>query len=105
MVIIETKIFTKRVGKLLTEDEYAKLQIHLANFPASGKIIPESGGLRKIRWSEEGRGKRGGARVIYYWFVSDDQLIMLFIYSKNEADDLTKEQIKKLKKLVEEELK
>jgi hypothetical protein len=71
--------------------------------PDAGKIISGSGGLRKIRWSISGHGKRGGIRVIYYWFASLDKILMLFVYSKNEQDDLTLKQLKMLKKIVEEE--
>jgi hypothetical protein len=66
-------------------------------------LIVGSGGLRKLRWAKEGRGKSGGIRVIYYWAVSPEQILMLFIYPKGERDDLTKAQIKMLKQIVEEE--
>ena len=66
MVIIETKVFTRQIGTLLTDEEYAALQTTLILNPASGSLIIGSGGLRKIRWRAEGRGKRGGTRVIYY---------------------------------------
>jgi hypothetical protein len=62
-----------------------------------------SGGLRKIRWAKEGRGTRGGVRVIYYWAVSSEQILMLFMYPKGEQDDLTSAQIKMLRQIVEEE--
>jgi hypothetical protein len=67
-----------------------------------GKIIPGSGGIRKMRWAGSGRGKRGGLRVIYYWQVADDQIWTLLAYPKNERDDLTADQIKQLKQLVKE---
>lgn len=68
-------------------------------------IIPHSGGLRKVRWSMSGRGKRGGVRVIYYWVVAEDQILMLFMYPKNEKDDLTPAQLKVLREIVEKEFK
>ncbi|MHB8845555.1 MAG: type II toxin-antitoxin system RelE/ParE family toxin [Nitrospirota bacterium] len=105
MVIIETPIFTRRVQDILSDDEYRLLQAQLVQRPDAGKIIPGSGGLRKLRWSASGRGKRGGARVIYYWFVSDEVILMLFAFPKNEQADLTPDQLKQLKKLVEGELK
>ncbi len=64
-----------------------------------------SGGLRKIRWAGSGRGKRGGTRVIYYWARADGVILMLMAYAKNEASDLTKEQIAILRRVVEEEFK
>jgi hypothetical protein len=62
-----------------------------------------SGGLRKVRWSAKGHGKRGGIRVIYYWFVSQDTILFLFAYPKSEKDDLTKEQLSQLRKVIEGE--
>jgi mRNA-degrading endonuclease RelE of RelBE toxin-antitoxin system len=103
MQIIETSIFTRRVLELLSDDDYRELQSILIIRPDAGPIIPGSGGLRKLRWAASGRGKRGGARVIYYWFASQDQLLMLYIYPKNEQDDLTSDQLKALKKIVERE--
>jgi mRNA-degrading endonuclease RelE of RelBE toxin-antitoxin system len=104
MVIIETPIFTRRIQDILSDEEYRLLQSQLLQRPDAGKIIPGSGGLRKLRWSASGRGKRGGARVIYYWFVSNEIIMMLFAFAKNEQDDLTSDQLKQLKKIVEGEL-
>ena len=75
----------------------------LALHPDLGVVIPGSGGLRKMRWSLPGRGKRGGVRTIYYWAVANDQILMLLIYAKKEQDDLTSVQLKVLRKIVEEE--
>ena len=103
MVIIETPIFTRRISAVLSEEEYRLLQIQLLNKPDSGKIIRGSGGLRKLRWSAGGHGKRGGIRVIYYWFVSHETVLLLFTYPKSEQEELTPEQLKQLKKVVEGE--
>jgi hypothetical protein len=103
MVIIETPIFRKRIQELVTDDEYRLLQTHLVNRPDVGKIIPGSGGLRKLRWSAGGHGKRGGIRSIYYWVVSQDIILLLYAYPKSEQDDLTPEQLKQLKRIVEKE--
>ena len=103
MTIIETPIFTRRIQVMLSDEEYRFLQAHLVNKPDVGKIIPGSGGMRKLRWSAKGHGRRGGIRVIYYWFISKDIILLLFAYSKNEQDDLTKEQLRQLKKIIERE--
>lgn len=105
MQFIETTIFTRQVTSLLTDDEYSQMQVALSAHPEVGVIIPQSGGLRKIRWSMSGRGKRGGVRAIYYWVVAQDQILMLFMYPKNEKDDLTQTQIKVLREIVEKEYK
>jgi hypothetical protein len=103
MVIIETPIFTRKIQAILSDEEYRFLQVQLINKPDSGKIIRGSGGLRKLRWSASGHGKRGGIRVIYYRFVSEDTLLLLFAYSKSEQDELTPEQLRQLKKVIEGE--
>ncbi len=103
MVILETSIFTRRVTELLPDDEYRELQATLVNHPDAGSVIPSGGGIRKIRWSASGHGKRGGARVIYYWATKQERILMLFIYAKNEKDDLTPDQLKTLKNVVEKE--
>jgi mRNA-degrading endonuclease RelE of RelBE toxin-antitoxin system len=73
--------------------------------PEIGNVIRGSGGLRKVRWAAPGRGKRGGVRVIYYWAANQEVILMLLIYGKNEQDDLTSEQLRLLKRLVNEEFK
>jgi mRNA-degrading endonuclease RelE of RelBE toxin-antitoxin system len=103
MVIIETPIFTKRIQELISDEEYRLMPARLVNIPDKGKIIPGSGGPRKLRWSAGGHGKRGGSRVIYYWFVSKDTILLLYAYPKNEQDDLTADQLKQLKKIIEKE--
>jgi len=103
MVIVETSIFTRQVHERLTDEEYRKLQTTLVNRPDTGAIIRGSGGLRKVRWALPGKGKRGGVRVIYYWAVHHEQLLMLFLYGKNERDDLSPVQLKTLRRIVAEE--
>jgi hypothetical protein len=103
VVIIETSIFSRQVQALFSDDEYRQLQMTLVLHPDKGSVIPGSGGLRKTRWALAGRGKRGGVRIIYYWVVVQDKILMLFMYAKNEQDDLTPEQLKVLLKLIEEE--
>ena len=105
MVIVETSLFTKQVQKLLTDEAYRQLQSDLASRPDLGAVIPGSGGLRKVRWGYRGQGKRGGVRVIYYWAVSEDHLLMLMMYPKNVQDNLSPAQLKMLRQLVEEEYK
>ena len=104
MRIIETTIFTRKVKNLLSIEEYRILQNEIINNPEKGKIIRGSGGLRKIRFAIAGKGKSGGVRVIYYWIRRKEIILMLLVYPKNEQDNLTPEQLKLLKTLVEKEL-
>ena len=101
VVFVETPTFTKRVLQLVEDMDYSALQAHLAKHPEAGKLIPGSGGLRKIRWAGSGRGKRGGLRVIYYWWIAKDRISMLLVYPKSEQDDLSAEQVKQLRKALE----
>jgi mRNA-degrading endonuclease RelE of RelBE toxin-antitoxin system len=101
----ETAIFTRDITSLLSDDDYAALQSALVLQPDAGDLIPGTAGLRKVRWSQQrrGKGKRGGIRVIYYWYVRGSLLYMLLAYSKDERDDLTAPQKRALSKLVTEE--
>ncbi|MBM4245655.1 MAG: hypothetical protein FJ148_17915 [Deltaproteobacteria bacterium] len=103
MVIVETRPFTSRILDLLRDDDYRLLQLELLRNPEVGRLIPGTGGLRKLRWSASGRGKRGGARVIYFWHATSQHLLMPFAYPKNERDDLTVSQRRALRQLVESE--
>ncbi|HWW60572.1 MAG TPA: hypothetical protein VN181_04310 [Thermoanaerobaculia bacterium] len=103
----ETEVFTRAVTTLLSDDEYAQLQGALIVDPAVGDVIKETGGLRKVRWSQQrrGKGKRSGVRVIYYWYSSGSLIYMLLAYSKDERDDLSAAQKKALTRLVKEEFR
>jgi hypothetical protein len=100
MVIVETTVFTRCIKQLLDDDDYADLQATLVERPDAGDLIRGGHGLRKLRWKIEGGGKRGGVRVIYYWFTPDDQLWMLYAYAKAEREDLTRQQLKRLAEIV-----
>ena len=101
MILIETPIFTREIARLLPDESYRELQRALVARPDAGDVIRGSGGLRKIRWAVPGRGKSGGIRVIYYWHVPD-AIFLLYPFKKNEAEDLTSDQVVALKKLVKE---
>ena len=103
MHFIETSIFTKQIDSLLVDADYRRFQITLALNPEAGDIIRGSGGLRKIRWSAQGRGKRGGIRIIYY-LIEDDEIYLLLAYPKNKQEDLTHEQLRILRNLVNDEI-
>ena len=101
MMIIETPIFTKLITELMSDDEYRALQEALIMRPELGVVIKNSGGLRKLRWALQGRGKSGGVRVIYYWMNADEQLFMLLAYPKNEQENLTAAQLNALRAIVQ----
>ncbi len=97
MIFIEDGDFYKRRSKLLDEDEFFRFVVWLMSKPDGGNVIPGSGGLRKVRWAAKGRGKRGGVRIIYFWWIADDRILLLDIYSKNAKENLTHDELKKLK--------
>ena len=88
MEFIETSTFTKLIYTFLTDDEYLGLQVFLLQHPGAGKIVPGSGGVRKLRWAMSGKGKRGGVRVIYYFKRQENEIWMLTIYGKSEMENI-----------------
>ena len=106
MVFIEAPAFTRYVSHYLDGEQYRVLQIELANNPEVGEVMPGTGGFRKFLWADprRGKGRRGGLRIIYYYFLSDSQILLAMIYDKNEAADLTPKEKNTLKTAIETEL-
>jgi len=92
--------FTDKALQMMGDDGIFALQMFLCQQPDSGDIIPGSGGCRKLRWAAKGHGKRGGARVIYYWMGNDDRILLLEIYAKNESENLSPARIQQLKRKI-----
>jgi hypothetical protein len=89
LTVAELPLFTKQAEALFTEAEKAELIAFLSWNPLAGDIIPGTGGVRKLRFAASGRGKRGGARVIYYYLDDHTPLYALLAYPKNAKADLT----------------
>ena len=102
MLFVELTPFIHFRAAHWTDDDLRALQNHLLNNPAAGDVIRGSSGLRKLRWLSSGRGKRGGARVIYYHYASAQCIYLIYGYTKNQQEDLTPEQIKVLAQLMKE---
>ncbi|MFZ0589939.1 MAG: type II toxin-antitoxin system RelE/ParE family toxin [Bryobacteraceae bacterium] len=100
MTVLETARFLKDVKSMMSDSEREELVAFLAANPAAGEIIPETGGVRKIRWALAGRGKRGGARVIYYFHNERLPLFLLAAYGKNEKANLSMAERNAMKRLV-----
>ena len=105
MRFIETPVFTASVRRHLDDEAYRALQLALVLRPEQGAVIRGGGGLRKLRWGADGRGKRGGVRLIYYWAVDEDVCYLLYLFAKNEQGDLTRQQVQALARVVREEFK
>lgn len=105
MVFIELPIFTRCAGDLFKDEDLARLQTVLLENPAAGDRIPGGRGLRKLRVPLPGRGKRGGARVIYYYWTAEARCYLVYAYAKNVAADLSKDQLRRLAALMDAEVR
>jgi mRNA-degrading endonuclease RelE of RelBE toxin-antitoxin system len=99
---IETPFFTKAIARYLDDEDYAKLQAYLNEHPEIGAIVPSSGGVRKMRWAAEGRGKRGGLRVIYYLVLRRGQIWMLTVYGKNVHENIPAHLLKRMREAIDD---
>ena len=104
MLLVETPVFTRQVLGVLTDDEYRQLQLALVFRPEQGVLVPSGQGLRKLRWPQPGRGKRGGLRVLYYWHRPSETVYLLFVYEKSQRGQLSPRQIRRLGSLIRKEL-
>jgi hypothetical protein len=103
MEFIETPTFTRLILELLTDEEYRGLQLSLKEHPDQGVLIKGGGSLRKLRVAIRGKGKSGGARIIYYRLTARGQILLLLAYAKNRKDDLSAEETVLLRALAEKE--
>jgi mRNA-degrading endonuclease RelE of RelBE toxin-antitoxin system len=104
MEFIETHYFRREAARAISEDELFYVQLALSERPTLGVVIPGSGGLRKMRWVGSGRGKSGGTRIIYYYAISRDIILLLDVFLKSEKADLTRSEIRNLRRFMKEEL-
>jgi len=103
VTVAEVEPFPATAGRVgLTEREREEITVFLARHPDEGDVIPGTGGLRKLRWSGKGKGKRGGYRVIYYFFNEALPVYLLAVYAKNQQIDLTSRQRVRLIALAEQ---
>ena len=100
MSVVETAEFLKQTRPLMSEMERAELVAFIGTNPDAGEMIPESGGVRKFRWALKGAGKRGGARVIYYFHNERLPVFLLSAYAKNRKENISKAERNALKGLV-----
>lgn len=100
ITLVELPEFQKQVGLLMTVEELDGFKNFLAFNPEAGVVIPETGGVRKLRWGIRHQGKRGGARVIYYYQDGRYPILLLTIYAKNEREDMSSSQCHELAQLV-----
>lgn len=100
MVFIELPLFQRQIS--FTDETLRSVQRVILENPLAGDVIPGGHGLRKLRVAFEGRGKRGSARVIYYWWSKQDRCYLVFAYAKNVQENLTVDQTRRLADLMRE---
>lgn len=98
---IESKLFTRLLGDYLEDDDYVRLQAALVEDPERGMLVPGSGGVRKLRWAQPGRGKRGGIRVIYYARTREGVIWMPTLYAKNEEESIPAHVLRRIKEEID----
>jgi hypothetical protein len=101
MRFVEASVFTKRLVRIADDDTYRRFQAELAVNPEKGPVIQGTGGLRKARMAARGKGKRGGARVVYLYLETARVVYLLSVYDKGEADDLSADEKKELRVVAE----
>ncbi len=101
LTIVETPVFLRQAERVWTAEERGAFVDFIARNPESGDLIPDTGGIRKVRWGRQGSGKRGGARVIYFYYHPDAPLYLLLAYAKAEREDMTPDEKRKVRALAE----
>ena len=101
LTIVETTLFQRQWPMYWTEDERGQFAAFLADNPEAGDVVPQSGGIRKVRWARSGVGKSGGVRVIYFSRLASGQLVLLTLYAKSATDNLTGPQLKEIRRVLE----
>lgn len=106
-IFVEMPSFSRHRGEYLDDQAFANFQEALMRYPEMGDVVANTGGLRKVRFGDalRGKGKRGGLRVIYYWWLGGEQFWLFSLYNKDELGDLSYDQRKLLKQRLEFEIK
>ena len=99
IVVAETPLFTRQADEVWDNAERETFVNFIAGDPEAGDVIPETGGVRKLRWSRGGTGKRGGVRVIYFYHDAERPLYLLLVYAKARRENLTPDEKKSVRKL------
>jgi hypothetical protein len=97
VIFVELPLFTEQITGLLDDIDYGLFQSELLRYPEKGDVIPQSGGLRKVRMRLPGRGKSGGARVIYLHLPKHETIVLFYLYTKAQRANLSPEQLRRLR--------
>jgi hypothetical protein len=102
LTVVETLLFQRQWPLYWTEDERGAFAAYIAEHPMAGDVVPDSGGIRKVRWRRAGSGKSGGVRVVYFLRTSEGQIVLLTLYAKSKTDNLTGQKLKEIRRALEE---
>ena len=98
--VIETPVYSSKVGEILTEDERDAFAAFIAEDPTAGSVVRGSGGVRKVRWTQQGRGKSGGARIIYFNRLANGEIWLLTIYAKGDRSTIPAHELRVIKETI-----
>ena len=99
--VIETPVYSNKVDRILAGDERDSFAVFIANNPQAGSVVRGSGGVRNVRWALQGRGKSGGARIIYYNKLDNGEIWLLTIYAKGDRSTVPSHELKVIKEAID----
>jgi len=102
LTVVETTLFQRQWPHYWTEEERGEFASYIAEHPDSGDVIPESGGIHKVRWRRAGTGKSGGVRVIYFTRNAEGEVVLLTLYAKSKTDNITGPVLKEIRHALED---
>lgn len=101
LTVVETLLFQKQWPLYWSEEERGAFAAYIASSPDTGDVVPESGGIRKVRWRRAGSGKSGGVRIIYFVRTAEGEIVLLTLYAKAKTDNLTGTKLKEIRRALE----
>jgi len=101
LTVVETPLFQKLWPHYWAEEERGEFAAYIAEKPGAGVVVPDSGGIRKVRWRRAGSGKSGGVRVIYFTRTAEEEVVLLTLYAKAKTDNLTGPKLKEIRRALE----
>ena len=99
--VVETSLFQKQWPLYWSEDERGEFAAYIADSPNAGDVVPNSGGIRKVRWRRAGTGKSGGVRVIYFTRTVEEEVVLLLMYAKAKTNNITGPKLKEIRRVIE----
>lgn len=99
--VVETPLFEKQWPLYWSEEDRGEFAAYIAASPNAGDVVPQSGGIRKVRWRRAGTGKSGGVRVVYFTRTAEEEIVLLVMYAKAKTDNITGAKLKEIRRALE----